>query len=104
MCNLISTEYVLGSILFYRPQGITVPDLNKFERKLYAYDDDLVIDISRSAIVSVMDFYDEYFKLENESIILKNYYLDNITRIKSRFVDVLDERFRDAIQTALLEE
>ena len=63
MCKQISTEYVLGSVLYYRPEGISLSELNAFERKVYRCNADLIIDISKSAIISVMESRDEYFKL-----------------------------------------
>lgn len=102
MFKQISTEYILGNILYYKPQGITFSELNTFERRIYGYDNSFIIDISRSAIISAMETCDEYFKMENESLFLKDYYLDKMSRIRNRFVDVLDENTRRAIIAGLL--
>ena len=45
MCKQISTEYVLGSVLYYRPEGISLSELNAFERKVYRCNADLIIDM-----------------------------------------------------------
>lgn len=102
MCKQISTEYVLGSILYFHPEGVTVSDLNNFEQKVYNQNEDLIIDISRNAIISVVESCCEYFRLENDVLLLREYYLDNMPRIKNRFVDVLDENFKNAMIEALV--
>ena len=101
MCKQISTEYVLGSVLYYRPEGISLSELNAFERKVYRCNADLIIDVSKSAIISVMESCDEYFKLENDSLFLQDFYLGNMIRIRNRFVDVVDDSFKTAIKHAL---
>lgn len=102
MCKQISTEYLLGSILYFRPEGVTISDLNIFEQNVYNQTADLILDISRSAIIAVLESYAEYFKFENDILRLSNFYLNNMERIKSRFVDVLDSSIMEAMQTALI--
>ena len=101
MCKQISTEYVLGSVLYYRPDGISLSELNIFERNVYNHNEDLIIDVSKNAIISVMESCEEYFKLENDSLFLKDFYLCNMIRIRNRFVDVLDDSFKTDMKKAL---
>ncbi len=102
MCKQISTEYILGIILYFRPEGVSISDLNIFEQNVYNQTADLILDISRSAIMSVLESYAEYFKFENDILRLSNFYLNNMERIKSRFVDVLDSSIMETMQTALI--
>ncbi len=104
MCKQISTEYILGSALYFNQNGISISRLNQLEQKIYKENTDLIIDISRSAIVSVVESCNEYFKLENDFLLLEEYYLNNITRIKNRFFDVLDESLKTCIKCALLSD
>ena len=101
MFKQISTEYLLGSILYFKPEGVTIADLNIFEQNVYNLTADLIFDVSRSAIMSVLESYAEYFKFENDTLRLSNFYLNNMERIKSRFVDVLDDSIMETIRTAL---
>lgn len=101
MCKQILTEYVLGSVLYYRPEGISLSELNAFEREIYRSNADLIIDISKSAIISVIESCDEYFKMENDSLYLQDFYLRNMVRIRNRFVDVVDDSFKAAIKHAV---
>ena len=48
-----------------------------------------------------MESCEEYFKLENDSLFLKDFYLCNMIRIRNRFVDVLDDSFKTAMKKAL---
>lgn len=101
MCKQILTEYVLGNVLYYRPEGVSLLELNAFEREIYRSNEDLIIDISKSAIISVMESCDEYFKMENDSLFLQDFYLRNMIRIRNRFVDVVDDSFKTAIKQAI---
>ena len=104
MCKQISTEYVLGSVLYYKPTGVTLSYLRNFEKAVYNSNSDLILDFSKSALISVLDSCDQYFKFENDLLLLENYYLDNMDRIKSRFVDVLDASFRDIITSIVIDD
>ena len=98
----ISIEYHLGSILYFKPEGVTIADLNIFEQSVYNQTSDLILDVSRSAIIAVLESYAEYFKFENDILRLSNFYLNNMERIKSRYVDVLDGSIMENMQAALI--
>ncbi len=104
MCKQISTEYVLGSVLYYKPTGVTLSYLRNLEREIYNSNSDLILDFSKSTIISVLDSCDQYFKYENDLLLLHSYYMDNLDRIKNRFVDVLDATFKDIITSVIFND
>lgn len=101
MCKQISTEHVLGSVLYFNQSGISFSQLNDFEKRVYRLNTDLVLDISRNSIVAVLESHKEYFEQENDKLFLKKYYVQNIGRIKQRFVDVIDQPIVEILHRAL---
>ena len=101
MYKQISAEYVLGSILAFKKDGISLLDLNRIENTFYKYENDYIIDMSRSTVLSAINSWDNYFKILNNKIVLSSFFVNNIDRVKYRFFDILDYRLRKTLITLI---
>lgn len=102
MCKQLSTEYILGSILTLKSSGISISELSKLENKIYKKDSELILDLSRASITSVLETYNQYFKCENDILRLTDTYTSNISKIKLMFYDVLDRETKKVLLQAFL--
>lgn len=98
--KFIPTEYLIGSFLL-KERFVDFDKLFDFERSMVKEANDFILDMSKNSIISTIEEWSDYFKLENESLTLTDFYADNIDRIKYRFYDNLEASLRDAIDNYL---
>lgn len=102
MCKQLSTEYFLGSLLSLKKCGISISDLNKFENNIYQLDSEIIIDLCKSSITSVLETHNKYFKCENDIVSLTDAYASNIDKVKYMFYEVLDGETKKTLANAIL--
>lgn len=101
MCKQISAEYVLGSILIYKDKGVSLSDINRFERIVSKSAIEYLLDVSRSSIFNAIETWKDYFVYNDETIALTDYYKSNIDRIKYRFFETLDKPLQKVVLKAI---
>lgn len=97
MCKSVSVEQLLGSILSFSMIGVSFSELQDIESSIYKYNREYIIDVSRSAVFSVVFSWDDYFQIKNDRVFLTEYYQNNIDRIRYRFFNSLDKSFQDVL-------
>ena len=103
MCKQISAEYVLGSILTFKSDGISLTDLKNFERIASKLENTYIMDISRSSVFNAIGNWSDYFDFTDDIIVLSDYYKSNIDRIRYLFFDTMDNAFQKIIIKAVKE-
>ena len=97
----VSAGLIIGAALSKKSGRVSNDDLRMLEASIHEYAPRYYVDFSRDSIYSEIEANCDCFMFENDEIVLNDFYMENMGRIRMYFYEVLDEDIRKAIDMAV---